>query len=340
MKRKHIERLLVSIPLLVIIGSLTIIVIKGHINCNDIDFDKLGGWGGFIGGLVGTYLTLIATLYVFKTFHYQRKELKSQKTELKDQKEFTKNQQFETTFFNLINVHRELKNSLKLESNNEIFENGGWGHQHVTYSGIEVISKIVSDFLKLYNHSDVFIFGQANDNTFNDKISKILEEDFHERSIDDYFSDPTNIKPELAIILDDGWNENNNSPEYHLIKINYLFKLLFKNYQNQISHYCRNVYHILKFIKENELRDNKGEASRIKFKQYANLFQSQLTVSEQILLFYNFIHFNDIDEKGEKSTISLVNYYKFLENIGIDNLIFKKHEEFYNFKIKGSDREI
>ena len=39
-------------------------------------------------------------------------------------------------------------------------------------------------------------------------------------------------------------------------------------------------------------------------------------------------------------TINLVNHYDFLENIGIDNLISKKHELFYDFQIKGSNRII
>ena len=59
-----------------------------------------------------------------------------------------------------------------------------------------------------------------------------------------------------------------------------------------------------------------------------------------ILLFYNFIYFDKEITNGSFGTVDLTNHYSFLENIGIDNLIEKEHELYYNFKIKGSDREI
>ena len=55
---------------------------------------------------------------------------------------------------------------------------------------------------------------------------------------------------------------------------------------------------------------------------------------------YYFIHFNKETENEIFWTINLVNHFKFLENIGIGNLLIKKHELFYDFEIKGSDRVI
>lgn len=57
-------------------------------------------------------------------------------------------------------------------------------------------------------------------------------------------------------------------------------------------------------------------------------------------LFYNFIHFDKEIKDNTFWTINLVNHYKFLEKIEIENLILKEHELFYDYVIKGSDRII
>lgn len=319
MKKKHIERLLISIPLGVIAISLIIIIIKGHLNNNDIDFDKLGGWGGFIGGLVGTYLTLIATLYVYKTFHYQKKELKSQKKELSIQKELIAQQQFENTFFNLLNTHRELKRDLSFDSKKSLTHllsssNIILNPNYTNIKGQEVFLLANKDFYKLLNQSDLathLILIRHNPLSYN--IDKKLTDElfnFSQKSM--------------------AWKE--------IEKIINAYNFIFEIYKNQISHYCRNVYHILKFIKKNENQENKGEDSKKKFRQYADIFQSQLTVEEQKLLFYNCVVFND-PEKHDKefTTLNLINYYEFLENIGIENLVKKEHKNLYQFTIKGTD---
>lgn len=297
-----------------------------YINSRTTECHEIYGYfGSYVGGVLGTIIGFITLFFVYITYTSQKKELILQR-------QLIAQQQFESTFFNMLNVHRELKNSLKLNKENNLF-NGGLMYPNSDKIGVEVISKISNDFKKFYK-SDFILKTLINENNLNYLITKILNDEFDKN--DNLFKeleDPNN--PEIDKF---DWDENNNSIEYQKKKINFFFKYLFKNYQNQISHYCRNVYHILKYIRENEENKTLGNDSK-KYKNYANIFQSQLNVDEQFLLFYNFIQFND-KENGIYSTIKLVNHYKFLENIGIDNLIFKKHKEFYDFVIKGSDRKI
>ena len=331
-KRKIIEIVLVSIPLLIIIVTFTIVLIKGHINLDDINFDKLGGFGGFIGGLVGTYLTLIATFYVYKTYVKQKKELKSQKQELTLQRQLISQQQFENTFFNMLNVHRELKNNLRINEEDYIFND----IRNKEILGVDVLSIISNDykeFYKLFNSQGKFIKlsllrkGKLYDKLFKKYIKKGDENTDSEIEYIKHFEiDEANKVDNFT--SEEKWNENLSELEFHKLKIEYTFRLLFEKYQHIISHYCRNVYHILKFIRENE------DQNKSSYRKYADIFQSQLDVNEQFILYYNFYHFNDND-KDFLSTINLVEHYQFLENLGLDNLIIEKHKELYpNLNLK------
>lgn len=254
--------------------------------------DKLGHFGDFIGGFLGTILTGIATFLVYRTYVFQKQELEVQS-------KLIAQQQFENTFFNMLNVHRELKKNLSSE---EISKFGDFIQNRELYDGLTTINYINTIYTKNY---------------------KDLKNSNHNRA-----GTLQNFKLKQLDFELSKYSEKN---EDNILRV--CFTDLFKTHQNQISHYCRNVHHILKYIRENEKNETLGKDQK-KYKNYASIFQSQLNVDEQFLLFYNFIHFND-KENGIYSTIKLVNHYTFLENIGIDNLLFKKHEEFYDFVIIG-----
>jgi hypothetical protein len=323
---------------------------KYFTNSDDYLFhtDKLGHFGDFIGGFLGTILTAIATYFVYKTYISQKEELISQKSELILQRNLISQQQFENTFFNMLNVHRELKNNLS--TTDRIFWFTDDQIDHLTNNLISKENKIIlfNEIVKERKKIGLDVFRNIrldlNDLYNDEKIKK--EINFYETSFllknNTYILDlkkklgecnQRTISSTIEKILA---SENLDSEEKKM-KAN--FKFIFETYQDVISHYCRNAYHILKYIRENEQGKTLGPDKK-KYKNYANIFQSQLNVDEQFLLFYNFIHFNDETNDEMFQTINLVNYYSFLENIGIDNLIEKEHENYYNFLIKGSDRII
>lgn len=343
-KKIPIEKLLFVIPILIILISFLILLFKGQLNFGTINFENLGGYGSFIGGLVGTFLTIIATYYIYKTYHSQKNQLKKQKKQLKLQSVLIAQQQFESTFFNMLNVHRELKNNLSTTHKIFWFTNDQIDFLKCTFAnpndekdliertsstrkkyGSDVFRNIRLDLIDLCNESIISKEIEFyNKSTLLKDLSEIkylvnkLEEYNKTYQFDSKFG---NI--EIENIVD---SEK---------EINIRFKFIFEVYQDVISHYCRNVYHILKYIRENEKNETLGK-DLLKYKNYANIFQSQLNVDEQFLLFYNFIHFNN-NEKEEYSTIELINHYCFLENLGSNNLIDKElhnNKNFYSFDIK------
>lgn len=110
------------------------------INFFDIWSNKQEDWGtlgDYIGGTVGTviaFAVFIATLEIIhlqrKAFNTQKEELKATENELKNsriaqelQAELFKQQQFETTFFNMLNLlHKYQKLGVKNTDDGQLFE--------------------------------------------------------------------------------------------------------------------------------------------------------------------------------------------------------------------------
>ncbi len=289
--------------------------------------DKLGHFGDFIGGFLGTFLTIIATVYVFKTYQ-------SQKSELEEQRKLIQQQQFESTFFNMLNVHRELKNNLFVQERLFWFTDDQVKDINLTFvKDVKLFNEIIRERekkgLRVFKSIRLDLCGLYSSDKINKQISfynnfELLKDNIYTKSL----ANKLEIYNKKIFFLDDSQTILNNS-----------FELIFEIYQDVISHYCRNVYHILKFLKINEDNKTLGKEKSV-YRNYADIFQSQLNVDEQFLLFYNFIYFDKEITNGSFGTVDLTNHYSFLENIGIDNLIEKEHELYYNFKIKGSDREI
>lgn len=335
--KKHFTIIIIISLSLLVIG-LTIYAFWKNNYLNTSYFlgtDKLGHFGDFIGGFLGTLLTLIATIYIYQTFNSQKKsieiqeeqltnqkeELKSQKQELILQRQLIAQQQFESTFFNMLNVHRELKNNLEInvisricniifnrESKKPSMKGPFLSPTTISeiddFDGVNVFKLIRLDFEILYNS-----FKNLNtiegSQIFSNKIIKDI------------------IQQELL-----NNEEILNGNEIEVIKK--IFWIIFHNYRNILSHYFRNVYHILKFIRENEIQNN------VNYQKYADIFQSQLNEDEQFLLFYNFIVFEDKSKK-HLSTKELCDNYNFLENLGHENLLDRElhnNKNFYSFEIK------
>jgi hypothetical protein len=274
-----------------------------------------GVLGDYVGGILGTIIGFITLILVYLTYT-------SQKDELKLQSQLIAQQQFESTFFNMLNVHRELKNSLELniikricrintskettefkEIKKEYYNDFTNKIDVSDYKGIDVFKLIKLDFESLYeSFKELKDNDSAVDGVLNIHIRSNL---FKNRSVSKKGS-------ERNIVITVYWE-------------------LFENYKDIISHYCRNVYHILKFIRESEKQNVNS------YRNYADIFQSQLNIDEQFLLFYNFIVFDDnsnLDKDLHPKNI--VNHYEFLENLGYKNLLEDSHNynNFYNFNIK------
>lgn len=74
-----------------------------------------GYFGSYFGVIIGTIISAVTLFFVFLTYNSQRKDTKSQR-------QLITQQQFESTFFNMLNIHIDIKKNLKMDFNEVNFK--------------------------------------------------------------------------------------------------------------------------------------------------------------------------------------------------------------------------
>lgn len=147
----------------------TVLLIKLNSSLNLEQFGSLGSIGDFLGGTTVGLLSLTSIVFVVATISMQKKELALQRKELTMQKDELKKtreefelsnktllkQQFENTFFNMINLHHNILKDLKLEKNEKVF------------SGRYVFEQQYEQLKRLYNNV-------IKQDFFNEKIHQLV----------------------------------------------------------------------------------------------------------------------------------------------------------------------
>lgn len=77
-----------------------------------LNIDRYNNVGDFIGGVTAPFFSGAAFFLLFMTYKSQKKELKESQEILRTQNEVMTKQQFETTFFNLINLHNQITSQI------------------------------------------------------------------------------------------------------------------------------------------------------------------------------------------------------------------------------------
>ncbi|QNM92347.1 putative phage abortive infection protein [Aliarcobacter cryaerophilus] len=161
--------------------------------------EKFGQFGDYVGGTLNPLFAFFSFLILVFTIQLQRKQLNESAITQKKQLDFIEKQNFETTFFNMINLNNQIVNNLSLtKSNNstnpiltvkEFYSIGGTNVNVVNdnnYTGKEVLSK-------LFEILNVFIKDNLKNNSYdptNLYRAFLLEYQF---LIDNYFRNIYNI---------------------------------------------------------------------------------------------------------------------------------------------------
>lgn len=219
----------------------------------------------------------------------------------KDQLRAQKNEQFKAAFFQMVQTQRELMHEIngKFLSRN-IKGNVAGGK----VSGIDYFHCAGLELKTLFD---------------------VLDREIDEGLI------VSNIKERYGItegLLGDYANANNEK------QMEIAYKRFF-SVHFELGHYCRHLYHILKFISEEKEETIKGvaddsEKTRIKewYKGYADILQATLSVEELKIAYYNCAAF----ENAKKLFIE----FQFVENLTKGNLIRPDKDKMQEFLMKNS----
>lgn len=250
--------------------------------------EKVGQFGDFIGGVVGTIFSLVGIILFYialkeqrkdikinqdsaklqtealkkqiEEFELQRSELEETRKIVKEQSETLRYQRFESTFFQLLSLHHQIVNAIdeieqKTGSPREKFAKSG-AHEHrayVVHAGRDVFKRT---YERLIHH-----------------IRAHPDNDF------------------IKIYL----------PEY-------------EKSQTDFGHYFRNLYRILKFISGSKFTENSEENYQIQY-QYTSMVRAQLSDYELLWIFYNCL-----SENGLEKFKPLIERYCFFKNLPKDKI--------------------
>jgi hypothetical protein len=268
---------------------------------NKIKSEKIGQFGDFVGGLIGSIWALagVVLFYValteqrkdfatnrevldaqtdalkqqIKEFELQRVELSETRKVFKIQSETLKKQQFESTFFNLLNLHHDIVNSIDLSSTKKKYGQFTTGltpaqkNEKITEftTGRDCFVNFCKGFRNVYNR-----YKENNESNLNER--------------------------ELC---------NESYLQYYEI------------HQSDLGHYFRNLYHIFKFIKNSDIIDKK---------RFTSLVRAQLSNDELFLLFYN-----SASELGRAQFLPIIEKFQLLKNLNRNGFIEdNNHKNFYN----------
>lgn len=155
------------------------------------------------------------------------------------------------------------------------------------------------ELLRLYNEIvDGFVIKQ-------DSLSRLLER--HERSPDigrdALLTYSWQFKRELLAYM------QANPDEEQLVAANRVWLDFYKDRQNQLGHWFRSLYNILKFVDQSQINNKKF---------YADLLRAQLSSPELLCIFYN-----ANSDKGREKLLPLINQYNLLKHLDREELFIE-----------------
>lgn len=338
---------------------------------------SLGPVGDFLSGSTMAFFNLASISLLVATILIQRKELKESQKEYKVTNETMKKQQFESTFFNMINLHHNILKDIELENHN----------------GRLVINDLYNKLRTIY-HTDVFsefkdkFIGHLANTTEIDTLNKITEKlsldvRYHgylkEESERIYYKcgmDNTIYEIEWAEFM--GRMEKGADIEWALLKkrtkehfenikndrdkckelltnlldidlicsekelpeqlLNFrekffqdpsyelkfsAYEKLYKKHENEIGHYYRNLYRIVKLIQTNAFGNDNEKDNEEEKRKYRGILRAQLSSFELLMIFYNVVY----SEKGKKFKDLLLNINFFDDHLVKEDFIWINDNE-------------
>ena len=302
--------------------------------CEELSFVDTGQIGDTIGGTTAPIVGIVSIVLLAYTLIEQLK-FNAKQVDLQRQ------EQFKTTFFELLKEQRDIKNSLFTNYEGVDMKNPT-KIQKIPVKGLEFF-RMGSFVLK--NLFDSMEYGHYCHTYDSKEIDAQLvgldtySEDYYEDDQGNLHSfDFEKIKTQSKFcFLNDKYKITNEEFEAykHLNveqKIEFVYRRFF-NVHEECGNYFRHLYRILRFVsksEEEELNDIENCVVRQQIsKRYFELVQfvqAQMSTRELLMVFYNSFSFPKLRD--------LLIKYNLLENLTVENLIDKNHNCIIDYHLK------
>lgn len=256
----------------------------------DLDFKGTGPIGDTIGGIMGPFIAIIAAILTFIAFWVQYQANLMQAAQFNDQADDTAIERFENKFYNLVEIHRNNANEVKIGTSTE-----GRKAFISMFNELKFTYCLITDFYNknhkktfpkddfsdelLYNIAYlIFFFGVGQNSS--PMVKDLIDKKYHGffLNVEEYIKKHQNL-----------WREERKKNK--TIGVNFsggVFELDIKympcnGHMSKLSHYIRNLFQLIKFIDD---ADEQLIPYEDKY-NYATTIRSQLSVHEQLLVYYN-----------------------------------------------------
>ena len=309
MKNKKLI-IFVSLSIIIILWILSWIFIDKLFPSENKDYLADRGTFGDKFGFINSLFSGLALTGIIISIYFQQYELSLQRQELSETRKEFKDQNFQTTFFNLLKTQRQLAEEIDCyiwnlrNYKDEEFEHIR-GRNFFNISKLE-LEKIIKA-LKSKKYSKYFTWDQGDDYEY---------EPIPEWEVDDLTESRKQLYTFHTYYITEEIFESSKSKDENQI-VSLAFFIFYNKYSFVFGHYFRHLYHILSFLENYEKELVEKGIKDISVNNFANFIQAQMSTPELFLLFYNCYKFPKLKR--------LVVKFNILENLNVEDLISTSH---------------
>ncbi|RXM49884.1 MULTISPECIES: putative phage abortive infection protein [unclassified Chryseobacterium] len=314
---------------------------------NKEKFDANSGYiGDTIGGIMNPLITLSSVFITFLAFYMQLRanqiQIENFKTDLKNQNKNIKRQLklqtnenqrifFEAQFYEMLKLHKENVNEIEVDLyiyNEQKTYDTSENTDSFQEKKTSVIKSVIN--VKQIKGRDVFIYlaneleiafkiyrGSKSSALFATGVSSFLNFSIPYKAFFNGYSTLEEGKYKSTLLGEKQNFDNSILNGKHIVNefINNNTKSrypLFEGHENKLGHYYRHLYHIVKFVaQENDFLTYPEQ------RKYLRILRAQLSNYEQAMLFYNYLAFAPEWENTNK----FFSDFRMIHNLYQDTLI-------------------
>lgn len=317
-----------DVLLLVLILSVVLIIwgsgwswIDNNINPTgelDKDFAARGQFGDKFGAINALFAGFAFAGIIFTIF-LQNREIHQTKKMLEEQLKDSNKKRFDSTFFQLLTLHNDITSKLiDLEHQGR--------HAFTSFN-----TRLIKSDVDFPAYSALKKLDREEIRRLRD--SRALSQEIKQK-LD--LSDISNLEAALEVGVACCDNYLDESVELQEQKFRNAYTKAAEIHVDNYSHYFRNLYHTLRFVKESELIDS-SERGR-----YAKIVRSQLSEPELLTLFYNSLTKIELAgrekmELGYPKMGKLLHEFDILQNLPARSVLHPVYLEIFKKNYKRAD---
>ncbi len=242
--------------------------------------------GDTIGGITSPIVGIMGAVLVYYALLAQIEANKQINDQFQEQKKTTIQQNFEQTFFNLLNIHHEIVNNIRISSDS-LNISVKWDRDKLQYHNNEKISKSVLNATNTFNGKYPFIQLHSPDSI------EYKSREFFKYTVEKMETLITKLDSiggvytEIVVGFKSEIEESKSTGQKVESSFKSVYQKMFKQLDSDLGHYYRNLYRIIKMISEQNFGETDEKVIYDKQYIYTSIVRSQLSDYEIKWLFYN-----------------------------------------------------